>query len=130
MLQLENLRYYRLWLIIGGLLVLLIGYKSLEPIQIAMEGFDDVDLALHFLAYLVLTGWLQQIYVRQSHIPIAIAVALYSGALELTQGLILIREPNISDFLTNLGGIVLATALNRTALHDTLKSFEIKHMPA
>ena len=130
MLQPEKLRYHRLWLTLGFCLLILIGYKSLEPIQIAVEGFDHIDLVLHFLAYFVLTAWFQQIHTRQSLLLIAVAITLYSGVLELAQNYVPIRKTNWSDFLTNLSGILFATFLNRTALHGTLKSFEKKFMPA
>ena len=130
MLQPEDLRYRKLWLTLGFCLLLLIGYKSLEPIQIVVEGFDHADLVLHFLAYFVLTAWFQQLHTRQSLLLIAIAITLYSGALEIAQSYVPVRKTNWSDFLTNLSGILLATFLSNTSFRRTLKSFEKKFMPA
>lgn len=130
MLRPENLRYHGLWLTVGFCLLILIGYKSLEPIQIVVEGFDHVDLVLHFLAYFVLTAWFQQIHTRQSLLLIAVAITLYSGVLEIAQSYVPVRKTNWSDFLTNLSGILIATFLNKTSFHRTLKSFEKKFMPA
>jgi len=130
MLQPEKLRYHKLWLFAGLCLVALVGYKSLEPIRIVVEGFEHVDLLLHFVAYLILTGWFQQIYSRNAQLLIAVIVAVYSGILEIAQGFVPLREPNWSDFLTNVSAIILATLINKTAFRNTLKLFEAKYLPA
>lgn len=130
MLQREDLSYHRLWFIIGCLLILLIGYKSLEPIKIEVDGFEQADLVLHFLAYFTLTGWFQQLYTRSAMLPIALLVVIYSGLLEIAQQFVPIREPNLMDFLANTAAAVLATLVNYSFMRNALKFFETRFMPA
>ena len=120
------LRYFKLWLSIGCLMVLAVLYLSLTPappeINIEFEYLDKVE---HFSAYFILMFWFAQLYktsrVRLFYVFFFVSMGVI---LEILQGLGGIRFFEYSDMLANTSGIVLAWLITKTRLNNLLLSFE------
>lgn len=120
------LRYIKLWLSIGWLLILLVCYLSLatNPPDFKTE-IEYLDKVKHFLAYFVLMGWFAQIYkTKQSRINNVLFFISMGVLLEILQGISQVRTFEYSDMLANTSGVILAWFFTRGRLKDVLLSFE------
>ena len=77
------LRYPRLWLSFGWLLVLAVIVGSLLPAPIVREITPAIsDKLMHFGAYFVLMVWFAGLYPRGKHVLLAVALVLSAWLLE------------------------------------------------
>jgi VanZ family protein len=128
MMQATNpeLRYRKLWLIIGYGLIILVIFLSLTstPVDIDTD-LPYQDKLSHFLAYFSLTLWFMQIYHIRHHVIWWAIFFLCLGLLmEYLQGFNANRYSEAADMLANSLGVMAGVGLSMTPLRYTLVKFE------
>jgi VanZ family protein len=121
-----DLRYRKLWLLIGYLMIAFVIYLSLtgSPIQIDAD-LPYQDKVFHALAYFVLTFWFMQIYHIRHHVVRWIVFFLSLGlVLEYLQGFDPRRYSEMGDMAANALGVMLAAGLSMTPLRHALVRLE------
>jgi VanZ family protein len=121
-----DLRYRKLWLLIGYLMIAFVIYLSLtgSPIQIDAD-LPYQDKVFHALAYFVLTFWFMQIYHIRHHVVRWIVFFLSLGlVLEYLQGFDPRRYSEMGDMAANALGVMLAAGLSMTPLRHALIRLE------
>lgn len=123
-----GLRWRGLWLALGWLLVAIIVYLSTSPkLPSVFPTFRASDKVSHLLAYLVLTGWFLQLYVRPASRLLVVLLCVIMGvALEFVQGWGGQRHFDYFDMLANTLGALLAWALCLTPLGAALRWVETR----
>ena len=125
-----NLRYRKLWLLIGYLLIALVVFLSLtsSPVEVNTE-LPYQDKLFHALAYFALTFWFLQIYhVRHHVVRWALFFLVLGLLLEYLQSFDPERYSEVGDMIANTLGVVAAAGLLRTRLKFMLVNFE-RHLP-
>jgi VanZ family protein len=121
-----ELRYRKLWLSIGYLLIVVVVFLSLtsNPVQFDTS-LPYQDKLLHALAYFSLTFWFMQIYHIRYHVFQWVVFFLCLGLLlEYLQGFDSNRYSEVGDMIANTLGVVAAAALARTPLRYILVRLE------
>ena len=120
------MRYFKLWLAMGWLLILLVCYFSLTPTPPKIDiQFEHLDKLEHILSYLVLMAWFAQLYhTKQSRIYYALFFIVLGITIEVLQGLGGIRYFEYSDMLANTSGVVMGLLLTLGKRKYLLLSFE------
>jgi VanZ family protein len=121
-----ELRYRKLWLLIGYLMIAVVIYLSLtsSPIQIDTD-LPYQDKVFHALAYFVLTFWFMQIYHIRHHAVRWLVFFLCLGLLlEYIQGFDPRRYSEMGDMAANALGVMLAAVLSMTPLRHALGRLE------
>ena len=121
-----DLRYRKLWLIIGYLLIALVIFLSLtsSPVEIDTS-LPYEDKLLHMIAYFVLTFWFIQIYHIRHHVIRWVIVFLCLGTLlEYLQGFDANRYSEVADVFANTLGVMAGVGLAKTPLRFTLQRLE------
>ncbi|MGD2052752.1 MAG: VanZ family protein [Gammaproteobacteria bacterium] len=121
-----DLRYRKLWLLIGYLMIALVIYLSLtsSPLQIDAN-LPYQDKVFHALAYFVLTFWFMQIYHIRHHVVRWLVFFLCLGLLlEYLQGFDPHRFSEMGDMVANALGVMLAAGLSMTPLRYALTRLE------
>ena len=98
-----ELRYRKLWLIIGYALIALVVYLSLtsSPVEIDTD-LPYQDKLFHALAYFLLTFWFMQIYHIKHHVFWWVIFFLSLGLmLEYLQGFDPERYSEVGDMIAN-----------------------------
>ncbi len=106
------LRFPALWVGVGWLLVGVVVFVSLAPLD------ADTDLGVsdhtgHVIAYFVLMVWFGGAYRRHRHVRIAGLLVLLGLAMETLQGLMGFRAVEAKDIVANLFGVLLGYMLLR-----------------
>lgn len=127
-MEAENpeLRYRKLWLIIGYLLIALVIFLSLtsSPVRINMQ-LPYQDKLFHALAYFVITFWFMQVYHVRHHVFRWAIFFLCLGLLmEYLQSFEPKRYSEVGDMVANTLGVSAALALSRTQLRFMLARLE------
>jgi len=121
-----ELRYRKLWLSIGYLLIVVVVFLSLtsNPVQFDTS-LPYQDKLFHALAYFSLTFWFMQIYHIRHHVFQWVIFFLCLGLLlEYLQGFDSNRYSEVGDMIANTLGVVVAVALARTQLRFVLVRLE------
>ena len=121
-----DLRYRKLWLLIGYLLIALVVFLSLtsSPVEIDAD-LPYQDKLFHVLAYFALTFWFVQIYHSSRHqLGWAIFFLCLGMLLEYLQGFDPERYSEVGDMLANALGVITAVILSRTRFRFVLINFE------
>ena len=121
-----ELRYRKLWLGIGYLLIVVVIFLSLtsNPVRIDTN-LPYQDKLFHMLAYFSLTFWFMQIYHIRHRVFQWVVFFLCLGLLlEYLQGFDSNRYSEVGDMLANTLGVVAAVVLARTPLRFMLAKFE------
>ena len=121
-----ELRYRKLWLVIGYAMIVIVVYLSLtsDPIQIDTS-LPYQDKLLHMLAYFALTFWFMQIYHIRQHVMFWLIMFLFLGVfMEYLQGFDPGRYAEAGDMVANVLGVAVALALSRTRMRFMLTGFE------
>ena len=119
-----RLKYQRLWLTLGFLLIGLIWYLSLTP-DPPDTGIEQGDKLGHFLAYGLLMGWFSQIYQRRrARLGLMLAFIAMGVLLEFIQGMLGYRSYSYADMAANTTGVVLGLLLARGSLARLLERAE------
>ncbi|MEM7293771.1 MAG: VanZ family protein [Pseudomonadota bacterium] len=117
-----ELRWFRLWLGLGLILIAAVFYLSLTPVDIPAEHLDKI---YHAATYGVMMGWFVQLYrgVR-SHAILAVGFILMGVLIEVLQGFHPMRYFDVLDMLANAVGVLIAWAIGTTAFSRILVRFE------
>lgn len=120
------LRYFKLWLSIGWLMVAALCYFSLianpPELDVDIEYFDKVR---HFIAYFILMFWFAQLYKNnKSRIGYGLFFISMGIILEVLQGLGGVRYFEYYDMLANALGVVLAWLITKKRGDTLLLSVE------
>ena len=123
-----ELKFKKLWLIIGYGLVLFVIYSSLTPSPIKVD-VNYFDKYAHTFGYFVLMGWFMQVYHAKKSLYICGVLLIIMGVLlEFVQGMTGYRFFDIYDMLANTSGVLLAWLLVRTPFPKMLHYFESKFL--
>jgi VanZ family protein len=113
--SMHRLKYAKLWLTLGWLLVAVIIFLSLYPKPPQPLEFEQSDKLTHIIAYLILMLWFTNIYPqRSSQFRISIGFFVMGVCLELLQGMSEYRTFSYPDMVANGIGILLAMYLAKT----------------
>jgi VanZ family protein len=113
---LPGLRYWRLWMLCGVGLVLVITWLSLAPLEQLPE-VKMSDKLEHMLAYVALAFWFGSLTARRSLGWVALALMGYGALIELFQdGMQWGRQGDVRDLGANALGIAAGLLLVLTPL--------------
>jgi len=124
------LRYRKLWISIGWLLVLTVCYLTLSsnPPDFYLT-FEYSDKLKHLFAYFVLMVWFAQIYkTKESRFVFITFFILMGISLEVVQGLGQTRFFEYSDMLANSLGVLTAWITTKGNAKDVLLIIENKYL--
>ena len=121
-----DLRYRKLWLIIGYMLIIAVIYLSLTSSPVVIDtSLPYEDKLLHLLAYFAVTFWFMQIYHIRHHIIMWTVFFLCLGmVLEYLQGYDPNRYSEVADMVANTLGVMAGVGLAMTPLRYVLVKFE------
>ena len=119
----QALRWFKLWLTLGWLLVAAVIYLSLtpQPIEIDIEQGDKLG---HILAYLTLMIWFAQLYRRPMHVWWGVGFVALGVALEYVQGWTGYRDFDYFDMVADGIGVAAGWLIGGTSLASLLRSLE------
>ncbi len=109
------LRYPKLWLALGWLLVVGVAVGSLVPGEL-LEAVTLSDKLMHAGSYFLLMVWFGGLYPKRLHPLVGVVLLALGIALDLLQGLTETRSLDVRDMLADLWGIVAGLALSMTLL--------------
>jgi VanZ family protein len=124
------LRYLKLYLAIGWLLVLLVCYFSLtsSPPKIDIQ-FKYLDKLGHLFSYFILMTWFAQLYPKnKTRIYYALFFISLGVLLEVLQGLGGVRFFEYADMVANTTGVIIAFILARGKLGKLLATIESRYI--
>ena len=118
----DHLKWARMWLLMGVLLITAIFYLSLTSASIIpVPHFRHIDKVMHLLAYAVLMGWFIQIFHdRRGRLFVACLFIAMGVGIEFLQGMHPRRQFDVIDMLANTGGVVLALLAGMTWMDSIL----------
>lgn len=123
------LRFTKLWLVLGWLIVLGVIYLSLTakpPIYIPVRFGDKVG---HLVAYAVLMGWFVQLFQKRALLLVhALLLVALGVGLEFLQGYSG-RHFEYGDMLANSCGVLLGLSLRLTRWQELLVRCERRLFP-
>ena len=123
----KELRFIRLWLTIGFLLVGAVIFLTLTPSPPDMGDFPESDKIGHFVAYSVIMLWFGFIYLRgKRYVSVGLAFIVMGIVLELIQGVLDYRSFSYMDITANACGVMIGWLLARTPLAEALVYVEGK----
>jgi VanZ family protein len=119
----RDLRWLKLWLAVGWLLIATVIYLSLtpQPIEISMEEGDKIG---HTLAYFSMMIWFAQLYQRSLHGLWALGFIGLGVALEFLQGWSGFRNFEYLDMGADTAGVTAGWLLGGTAMAYVLTHME------
>lgn len=123
----RKLRFIRIWLAIGFLLVGVVCFLTLTPSPPDMGDFPESDKIGHFIAYSFMMLWFGFIYLRgKRYMRVGLAFIVLGIVLELIQGMLDYRSFSTLDMGANACGVMIGWLLARTRLAETLVYVEDK----
>jgi VanZ family protein len=121
----QRLRFRRLWLGLGCVLVLVVVYLSLTPDPVAELPGANGDKFGHMLSYATLMLWFAQIYRGQmARIALAVAFVCMGISLEYLQLLVVTRTFDYMDMAANSLGTLSAYVVSPPRLPNFLEAAE------
>lgn len=125
MLAIHHLRFHRLWIAVGIMLILFVAISSVISIPAPLKVFMLKDKVMHTLAYASLMGWFSQIYRHDlTRLLLAISLVLMGVGIEYLQGMTVSRQFDVLDMVANTSGVMLAWALAYTWVGTILMRVE------
>jgi len=119
-----HLKYTKLWLCLGILLIALIWYLSLTP-DPPDTGIDNGDKFGHFFAYSLLMVWFAQIYIQlKQRLWLMLVFIMMGVLLEVLQSMTATRTYSYADMLANSSGILIGLLLSLGPMARLLQQFE------
>jgi VanZ family protein len=117
----NNLRFTKFWLLLGGIMIGLVAYLSLIPVPSEMPSFSGLDKLIHFFVYAFLMLWFGLCYISGArYYAIGVGIILVGAVLELIQGNTGYRTMSYLDMSANSLGVVLGWSLSKTRLSKAL----------
>ena len=123
----KELRFIRLWLAIGFLLVGVVCFLTLTPSPPDMDDFPEGDKIGHFVAYSTMMLWFGLIYLRgKRYMRVGLAFIVMGIALELIQGMLNYRSFSYLDMGANACGVMIGWLFAGTRLAEALVYVEAR----
>lgn len=121
-----ELRYRKLWLIVGYLLIALVIFLTLTSSPVHIDtNLPYQDKLFHAWAYFSLTFWFMQIYHVKHQVFRWVIFFLCLGLLlEYLQSFDPKRYSEVGDMIANTLGVIAGVSLSMTPLRYTLVRFE------
>ena len=109
----QSLKYRKVWLIIGWILILAVIYLTLTPKPPhLMDEIRFGDKIGHFVSYALLMFWFCQLYISRRHrLFLAGAFVLMGITLEYLQGLGGVRMYEVADMFANSTGVLIGALM-------------------
>lgn len=122
----ESLRYQKLWLAIGWLMIIAVWILYLMPRPPQVDiGIDFLDKIVHFATYAILMGWFIQLYAaKNTRLLFALGFIFMGMAIEFLQGLGGERMFEAADIVANSLGVILIASIMHTRVNKILATFE------
>lgn len=121
--SLPGLKLARIWYLLGGLMLLLVGIVSLIPAP--DTGVNDKFS--HLVTYFFLGGWFSLLATNRVNLGwTVIGLVAYGIVLELLQGMTAYRYAEWGDVLANTGGTMLGILLYFSPLPRWLRFVDNK----
>lgn len=119
-----DLRYRRVWICVGIIMVLVITFVCLLPAkELPQTGLSDKFE--HLLAFGALAFWFGSIVVRRDLPWVGLAVAIFGAVIEIAQGLMgWGRQADWRDLAADSLGALLGLALALSPLGRCVRWFE------
>ena len=119
------LRFAKLWITIGWVLVGYVIFESLRPDPPSFDAVPDWDKWGHTIAYMVLMLWFAQIYLRRSQrIEIGMALLGLGIAIEFAQRETGYRTFEYLDMVADGVGVLIGYGLSWTPLGRSVRYAE------
>lgn len=113
----EKLRFTRVWLFIGFLLVALVMCASLMPNPPELTQMQGSDKIEHAAAYFTLTFWFGQIYAKnRARWIVGLAFIFLGVSMEYLQRMTGYRTFEYADMAANTAGVLCALIAAQTPL--------------
>ena len=126
----KNLKYKKIWILIGYSMVAFVIYSSLTSSPVSMD-FKMSDKVMHMVGYFGLMGWFVQVYDSSKYyFKLAIVFIMMGVGLEFLQDLGGVRHFELWDMVANTCGVLVAWALVKTPFPYLLEWFEKKILKA
>jgi hypothetical protein len=117
----RKLKFIKVWLAIGFLLIGVICFLTLTPSPPDMGDFPESDKIGHLAAYSIMMLWFGFIYVhRKRYIRVGLAFIAMGIVLEMIQGMLGYRSFSCLDMGANACGVMIGWLLAKTRLADAL----------
>lgn len=111
----RHLKFKRIWLGLGALMLALVFSLSVNTIPAVFELFMVQDKVAHAVAYAALMAWFSQIFRHDlTRLVLVVCLALFGLGIEFVQGMVPARHFDYNDMLANTAGIICAWALAYT----------------
>ena len=121
------LRFSKLWLTLGWLLIAVVIFLSLWPKAPRPLEFEQSDKLAHCIAYMVLMLWFANIYPqRPHHLRLCTAFFAMGICLELLQTFSEYRTFSHGDIIANGFGVFLGLFLAKTHLATFLTNLDTR----
>lgn len=125
------LRYARIWLVSGALLLATGLVLALLPVPSAMA-LSVSDKIVHAVTFLVLMLWFGGIFEPRAAPFLVVTLTVYGLLIEVLQSLTLTRRGDFMDLLADVAGIMLGWLLSAAGLSRwcvTLESWFTRRNP-
>ncbi len=120
----QDLRYRRVWLLCGLLMVVAVLLGSLLP-RVPTLDFQDSDKVNHLVAYIAMTAWFTALVQRRRYWLIATGLVLLGIGVEVAQASMnLGRDGDWRDVVANCIGIAAGLALALSSRESWLARLE------
>lgn len=117
----RKLRFVRLWVAIGFLLVGVVCFLTLTPSPPDLGDLPEGDKIGHFVAYSAMMLWFGFIYLRgKRYLLIGLAFIAMGVGLELIQGMLEYRSFSYLDMGANTCGVMIGWLFAKTPLAEAL----------
>ncbi|MFK7996630.1 MAG: hypothetical protein AB8B87_21010 [Granulosicoccus sp.] len=121
LLAVRHLRFRRLWIGVGVLLVMAVCVGSIISLPPPVKSVMLHDKVLHTLAYACLMGWFAQIYRHDlTRLVLVVGLICLGIAIEFAQDATGYRQFDPMDMVANTSGVLLAWALAYTWVGNLL----------
>ena len=117
----QPLKFVRLWLTLGWILIGLVVLFSLLPEPLPIMDMEQGDKAAHLFAYMILMLWFSNIYGRKLlQMWLGIGLLMMGFSLELLQDFSRYRTFQYADLLANGFGVLMGWTLANTLFAHSL----------
>lgn len=125
LLRIRHLRFKRLWLALGLLLISGVTLASVTSVPSQVTNVFYNDKITHVLVYAGLMGWFAQIFRHDlTRLLFVIALSAMGIGIEFIQGMTPTRNFEVLDMVANTCGVILAWALAYTWVGSILWRIE------
>jgi VanZ family protein len=117
------LRFPRVWLGLGGAILLLGLVLSVIPLHVPLPPRAG-DKVLHFVGFACLTVWFFGVFRPQANLHVALGLFAYGALIEVLQSFTANRFAEAMDLMFNVIGIATGWLVAWAGLHGWCETFE------